>query len=61
MADAQDSPMDRAEIAARRDKDALLDVLDTRLEHYLRTLHEYHDIMQHLSAGLSSVSNVYAW
>jgi len=53
--------MDRAEIAARRDKDALLDVLDTRLEHYLRTLHEYHDIMQHLSAGLSSVSNVYAW
>ncbi|KAH6877475.1 hypothetical protein BKA58DRAFT_375163 [Alternaria rosae] len=54
MADAQDSPIDRAEITARRDKDALLDILDTRLEQYLQTLHEYHDVMQHLSAGLSS-------
>lgn len=53
--------MDRAEIAARRDKDALLDILDTRLEQYLQTLHEYHDVMQHLSAGLSSVSNMYGW
>lgn len=61
MADAQDPPMDRAEMAARRDKDALLDVLDTRLEHYLHTLHEYHDIMQQLSAELSSVSNAYVW
>jgi hypothetical protein len=61
MADAQDATMDRAEIATRRDKDALLDALDTRLEHYLHTMHEYHEVMQQLSRELSLVSNRHAW
>lgn len=56
MADVQESPMDRAEIAARRDKDGLLDLLDARLEHYLHSLHEYQKVMQQLSKELSSVS-----
>jgi hypothetical protein len=61
MADVEDSSMDRAEIAAMRDKDDLLDVLDARLEHYLHTLHEYQKVMQQLSSELSSVSNLYPW
>jgi anaerobic ribonucleoside-triphosphate reductase len=56
MADVQELPMDRAEVAARRDKDGLLDLLDERLEHYLHTLHEYQEVMQQLSKELSSVS-----
>ncbi|CAN9182616.1 unnamed protein product [Alternaria alternata] len=54
MADVQESPMDRAEVAARRDKDGLLDLLDAKLEHYLHTLHEYQEAMQQLSKELSS-------
>ena len=56
MADVQELPMDRAEVAARRDKDGLLDLLDAKLEHYLHTLHEYQEAMQQLSKELSSVS-----
>ncbi|RYN68214.1 hypothetical protein AA0117_g11278 [Alternaria alternata] len=54
MADVQELPMDRAEVAARRDKDGLLDLLDAKLEHYLHTLHEYQEAMQQLSKELSS-------
>ncbi|KAL1797037.1 hypothetical protein ACET3X_005577 [Alternaria dauci] len=54
MADVQEMPMDRAEVAARRDKDGLLDLLDEKLEHYLHTLHEYQEVMQQLSKELSS-------
>ncbi|CAN9241810.1 unnamed protein product [Alternaria sp. RS040] len=54
MADVQELPTDRAEVAARRDKDGLLDLLDAKLEHYLHTLHEYQEAMQQLSKELSS-------
>lgn len=55
MTDFQEIPLSRAEIAARRDKDDLLDCLDDLLEHYLHTLHEYHKVMSELSTQLSSV------
>ncbi|KAG9187884.1 hypothetical protein G6011_05755 [Alternaria panax] len=54
MADVQNLFVDGAEVAARRDKDGLLDLLDARLEHYLHTLHEYQEVMQQLSNELSS-------
>ncbi|KAE8831614.1 hypothetical protein HRS9139_05856 [Pyrenophora teres f. teres] len=54
MMDVQDISLSRAEIAARRDKDDLLDCLDDLLEHYLNTLHEYHKVMGELSTQLSS-------
>jgi hypothetical protein len=57
MADVQELPIDRAEVAARRDKDGLLDLLDAKLEHYLHTLHEYQEAMQQLSKELSPVSD----
>ena len=57
MADVQELPMDRVGVAARRDKDGLLDLLDAKLEHYLHTLHEYQEAMQQLSKELSSVSD----
>ncbi|CAN9171827.1 unnamed protein product [Alternaria alternata] len=56
MADVQELPTNRAEIAARRDKDGLLDLLDAKLEHYLHTLHEYQEAMQQLSKELSSAN-----
>jgi anaerobic ribonucleoside-triphosphate reductase len=59
MAEIQELPLDRAEIAARRDKDGLLDVLDAKLEHYLHTLHEYQEVMQQLSKELSSVGHLW--
>ena len=57
MADVQELPMDRAELAAKRDKDGLLDLLDAKLERYLHTLHEYQEAKQQLSKELSSVSD----
>jgi len=55
MTEIQEVSLNRAEIAARRDKDDLLDCLDDLLEHYLHTLHEYHKVMNELSTQLSSV------
>ncbi|EDU50297.1 hypothetical protein A1F94_010797 [Pyrenophora tritici-repentis] len=52
--DVQEISLNRAEIAARRDKDDLLAYLDDLLEHYLNTLHEYHKVMGELSTQLSS-------
>ncbi|EMD65320.1 hypothetical protein COCSADRAFT_139099 [Bipolaris sorokiniana ND90Pr] len=55
MAETQDMPVPRAdEIAAKRDKDDLLDHLDDLLERYLHTLHEYQQVMQQLSKQLSN-------
>ena len=56
MAEVGDSLFNRAEIAAQRDKDDLLDRLDVLLERYLIALHEYQNVMQELSKQLSSVS-----
>jgi hypothetical protein len=55
MAEVDDSMISRADIAAQRDKDDLLDRLDVLLERYLHTLHEYQKVMQELSKQLSSV------
>jgi hypothetical protein len=55
MAEVDDSMVTRADIAAQRDKDDLLDHLDVLLERYLHTLHEYQKVMQELSKQLSSV------
>jgi len=55
MAEVQDFPDNRADVAAKRDKDALLDHLDDLLERYLHTLHEYQHVMQELSKQLSEV------
>jgi hypothetical protein len=58
MAETQDMPVPRAdEIAAKRDKDDLLDHLDDLLERYLHTLHEYQQVMQQLSKQLSNVKS----
>ncbi|RMZ72936.1 ATP synthase subunit D domain-containing [Pyrenophora seminiperda CCB06] len=54
MTDLQSMPLNRAEIAAQRDKEDLLDDLDDLLEHYLLTLHEYHKVMGELTTQLSS-------
>ncbi|KAF1838518.1 hypothetical protein BDW02DRAFT_564880 [Decorospora gaudefroyi] len=54
MADVQEVPVTRADVAARRDKDDLIDQLDSLLERYLCTLHEYQQVMQELSKQLSS-------
>ncbi|KNG45846.1 histone-fold containing protein [Stemphylium lycopersici] len=53
MAEVQDRQADRADVAAKSDKDALLDHLDQLLERYLHTLHEYQHVMQDLSKQLS--------
>ena len=55
MAEVDDSLFNRAETAAQRDKDSVLDRLDVLLERYLNTLHEYQKVMQELSKQLSSV------
>jgi hypothetical protein len=55
MAEVDDSLFNRAEIAAQRDKEDLLDRLDVLLERYLYTLHEYQKVMQELTKQLSSV------
>ena len=55
MAEVDDSMVPRADIAAQRDKDDLLDRLDVLLERYLHTLHEYQKVMQELYKQLSSV------
>jgi hypothetical protein len=56
MADTQDMPVHRADdVAAKRDKDHLLDHLDDLLERYLHTLHEYQQVMQQVSKHMSNV------
>jgi hypothetical protein len=61
MAEVDDSLFNRAEIAAQRDRDDLLDRLDVLLERYLHTLHEYQKVMQELTKQLSSVCDRNFW